>query len=142
MVTKVSSYVIGITEELILTEDPTVPLGAATKQYVDGLTGVIGLPKYIVVTEDFTADVNRAYITNLALASTCVLPLSPSDGDTIEVMDGTGTFDINNLTVERNGSKIQGQDSDLVLNVANSALKLVYISALGDWRIANRYIDF
>lgn len=99
-------------------------------------------PRYLVISGDFLAEPNRPYITNLSAASVCTLPYNPRDGDTIEVMDGAGTFDTYNLTINRNGGKIQGEENNLILNVANSTLKLVYISALGDWRIANRYSDY
>ena len=64
------------------------------------------------------------------------LPLSPSAGDVVTVMDASlsGGFNSNNCTVGRNSSPIQGGTSDLVLNVDNQAVTLVYTNATKGWQ--------
>jgi len=64
------------------------------------------------------------------------LPLSPSAGDTVTVMDASlsGGFNSNNCTVNRNSSPIQGGTSNLVLNVDNQAVTLVYTNATKGWQ--------
>jgi hypothetical protein len=64
------------------------------------------------------------------------LPLSPSAGDTVTVMDASlsGGFNSNNCTVNRNSSPIQGGTSDLVLNVDNQAVTLVYTNTTKGWQ--------
>ncbi len=64
------------------------------------------------------------------------LPLSPSAGDTVTVMDASlsGGFNSNNCTVNRNSSPIQGGTSNLVLNVDNQAVTLVYTNTTKGWQ--------
>ena len=50
----------------------------------------------------------------------------PSAGDIVQVGDAKGAFATNNLTVGRNGSNIVGQAADLVANVANAVVTLIY----------------
>ena len=59
------------------------------------------------------------------------LPLSPSAGDTVTVMDASlsGGFASNNCTISRNSQPIQGVGSDLVLNTNNQAVTLVYTNS-------------
>ena len=64
------------------------------------------------------------------------LPLSPSAGDTVTVMDASlsGGFASNNCTISRNSQPIQGAASDLVLNTNNQAVTLVYTNATKGWQ--------
>jgi len=60
------------------------------------------------------------------------LPLSPSAGDTVTIMDASlsGGFNSNNCTVNRNGSPIQGGTS----NTDNQAVTLVYTNSTKGWQ--------
>ena len=51
----------------------------------------------------------RNYFVDTSAARTLTLPASPSVGDTISIYDATGTAATNNITIARNGSKINGQ---------------------------------
>lgn len=57
---------------------------------------------------------------------TITLPASPSTGNQVVIVDSTGTFGTNNLTVSRNGSTISGVADDLVLDISGIAVTLVY----------------
>lgn len=63
------------------------------------------------------------------------LPLSPSAGDEVTVMDASlsGGFNSNNCTVARNGQPIQGGTSDLVLSSNNQCVTLIYTNATKGW---------
>ena len=54
------------------------------------------------------------------------LPISPSLGDEVTILDQKRTFDTNNLTINRNGSNIQGAGSNLVVSTEASGFTLVY----------------
>ncbi len=67
---------------------------------------------------------------------TITLPASPSKGDTVSIMDvsATGGFGSNNVTVNRNGSKIRGAESNLTLNNNNQSIKLRFTNADKGWQ--------
>ena len=64
------------------------------------------------------------------------LPLSPSAGDTVTIMDASlsGGFASNKCTVGRNSSPIQGAASDLDLTTNNQAVTLVYTNSTKGWQ--------
>ena len=57
------------------------------------------------------------------------------NNDTIQIIDATGVFGSSNVTVARNGSKIQNLSEDLTLNINNTALTLVYTGSTYGWLI-------
>ena len=65
-----------------------------------------------------------------------ILPLSPSSGDTVTIMDASlsGGFNSNNCTVNRNSSPIQGGTNPLVLDTDNQAVTLVYTNSTKGWQ--------
>jgi len=65
------------------------------------------------------------------------LPAAPNNGDYLAVLDATGSFVTNNVTLVRGnaGQSIQGVASDLAMDVAGAYVELIYISATDDWRI-------
>ena len=66
-------------------------------------------------------------------AKTVTLPLSASMGDEIRIIDVTGNAATNNITVARNGHKIQGSAIDLTININRAAIGLVYYNATQGW---------
>jgi len=68
-------------------------------------------------------------------AFTITLPASPVAGNTIHILDAAASFDNNNLTVARNGKKIQGATNDLTLTTENTGIGLVFYNDTYGWRI-------
>jgi hypothetical protein len=66
---------------------------------------------------------------------TMTLPTSATLGDTIRFNDLAGTFSANNLTVARNGHKIQGVANNLVANIDQSSFGLVYSNTTYGWKV-------
>lgn len=64
---------------------------------------------------------------------TITLPLSPLVGDTIQFIDINGVFGSSNLTVARNGQKIQNLNEDLILDVNGAIVTLFYSGATFGW---------
>jgi len=59
-------------------------------------------------------------------AFTITLPASPSTGDEVSFIDQGYDFNVNALTVGRNGSNIANAASDLVVNTQGAGFSLVY----------------
>lgn len=67
---------------------------------------------------------------------TLTLPAGPGLGAVVEIVDISGTASTNFFTVARNGELIQGAAEDLIFNVNNKAMKLIYSNTAKGWRIA------
>jgi hypothetical protein len=61
------------------------------------------------------------------------LPAGPSMGDEIRIIDGEGNAGTNNITVARNGSKIQAGDSDFIIDFDRAGIGFVYYNATNGW---------
>src|SRR5210317_296295 len=73
------------------------------------------------------------FIDTTSFAHTAQLPASPTIGDEISFTDVAGTFDTNNLTVDRNGKPIQGSATDLTVAVERAAFTLVFYNDTQGW---------
>jgi hypothetical protein len=91
-----------------------------------------------VVTSSLTVVAKSGYFVNTSGGViTATLPTSPTLGDFISFIDYAGTFDTNNLTVARNGHKIQGDASDLTVATERAGFTLVYVDATQGWLLQN-----
>lgn len=88
------------------------------------------------VSSTYSAQVNDRIICTSG-GFTITLPVSTSllENDTIQIIDATGVFGTSNVTVARNGAKIQNLNEDLTLNVNNACVTLVYSGASYGWLI-------
>ena len=75
----------------------------------------------------------RIFADATSSAFTLTLPASPSVGDTIQIIDVAGNFATNNVTIGRNGNKIQNLSEDLVLNLNNAAVTMIYSGSTFGW---------
>lgn len=80
-----------------------------------------------VAGEKIAADTNGG-------AWTLTLPASPSNGDTVMVLDARGTFDSNGLTLGRNSQNINGAGSNVALSTEWTVALCVFNSTYG-WRV-------
>ena len=88
---------------------------------------------------NFTAAVqNQYFIDTSGGAFTMTLPSTANIGDEIRVVDGVGSFDTNNLTIARNGHKIQRDASDLTITTEGAAFALVYYNSTNGWLLKDR----
>jgi len=87
-----------------------------------------------VTTTPITAVANQRLIIDTSGGVKVVnLPSSATLGDEIRIIDGTGTASTNNITIGRNGHKIEGGDSDLTIDVDRAAFGLVYYNTAQGW---------
>jgi len=87
-----------------------------------------------VQTTGFTAVSGRGYPCNTtSSAFTVTLPATPSVGDYVQIVDYAGTFDTNKLTIDRNGSNIQGSANNVSLTGDREGLIFTYIDSTQGW---------
>jgi len=83
----------------------------------------------------YSAQVNDRIICT-AGGFTITLPAANLlEGDSIQIIDATGVAGSSNITVARNGNRIQNLTNDLVINVNNAAITLVWSGATFGWLI-------
>ena len=117
----------------------SIPLGGTLKFNGATLSGDTleitgGTSWQAVKTSGFTAVAGEGYFCNTSSAAfTATLPASATQGDTIKFIDYAATFDTNNLTIGRNGHKIQGSSEDLTVSTERAGLTLVYADATQGW---------
>jgi hypothetical protein len=92
--------------------------------------------QWIVVSSPYTAtagDQIQADTSGGAFAIT--LPLTASIGDCILIQDAKLSWNINNLTINRNGLNLNGGTSNYVASVQGNKLSAVYVSTSYGWSI-------
>jgi hypothetical protein len=99
-----------------------------------GSVTIVTGPASSAVSSNITMAANNNYFVNTSAARTLTLPASPTLGDTIAVYDASGSAETNNITIARNGNKINGQTLDAIIDVNQSASILVYTGATLGWR--------
>ncbi len=98
------------------------------------VTGDIDWQTGAIKTGDFTAVAGKGYFVNTTSgAITATLPSSPSANDFVAFKDYAFTFATNNLTIARNGSNIQGNAGDSLLDTNRASVVLQYIDATRGW---------
>jgi hypothetical protein len=73
------------------------------------------------------------FLNTTSGAITINLPSSPSVGDIISIKDYLNTFDSNNVTVGRGGSKIGGLCVDATLSTEGQSITLIYADSTRGW---------
>ena len=101
-------------------------------------TGLGGGNPWASTSSSITIAANdRYFVDTSGAAKTITLPASPQVGDQVSLLDLAGTFDTNNLTVARNSLKINGATADLVVDVEDAAIQLVYTGATYGWKLTS-----
>ena len=81
------------------------------------------------------SDGDNIFVDTSGGVVTITLPASPSIGNQVKIIDSHGTAATNNITVGRNGEKIQGATSDLTISTNNAGISLVYYDSDNGWRL-------
>jgi phage baseplate assembly protein gpV len=117
-----------------------IPSGATVLVYSDGTNVNLGMKTkgYITVNSStvtaYTASAGEQIFANTtANPITITLPATPAIGDEITFIDARGTFNSNNLIVNRNGQPINTGTSNLTLTTNGQAFTLVYVDATRGW---------
>ena len=111
----------------------TVTLASGASQSGFGRTGTVDWCT-TAKTSPFTSVSGKGYFVNTTSgAVTVTLPASPSAGDIVSIKDYANTFDTNNVTLGRNGSKIGGTCADATLDTEGDSITLVYVDGTKGW---------
>ena len=86
-------------------------------------------------TSPFTAvSGDGFFVDTTSGAITVTLPASPSQGDIVALKDYANTWDDNNVTLARNGSKINGVCQCATLDVESTSITLIYVDGTKGWQ--------
>lgn len=91
------------------------------------------------ISTTYTATVNDRILANSSGGGfTITLPVSSSllVNDVVQIVDVTGNFNTNNVTLGRNGAKIQNLSEDLTLDINNIAVTMIYTGSTYGWIIS------
>jgi hypothetical protein len=112
----------------------TITLAAGASQSGFGRSGSVNwdtTPK----TANFTGVSGEGYfIDTTSGAITIDLPSTPSAGDIVAIADYANTSATNNITVDRNGSNIDGFAVDGTIKINGQVYTLVYVDATEGWK--------
>ena len=93
-----------------------------------------GLDLVAVQTSGFTAAAGNQYLCNTTGGAFAIQLPTGAVGDTIGIIDYSGTFDTNNLTLTQQGSeKIFRADADGVIDTKNWSTSIKYMDATVGW---------
>jgi hypothetical protein len=78
----------------------------------------------------------KRYFVTSASALTLTLPASPALNDQIEIFDASGNASTYNITVSRNGNKINGITGNLIIDTTGAWMTLIYTGSTYGWKAA------
>jgi len=91
-----------------------------------------------VQTSNFNAVSGNGYFVNTTSGQiTVTLPATPSAGSIVAVTDYAGTAATNKITIARNGSKVEGVNTNAGITVNRDSITLVYIDSTQGWLPVN-----
>jgi len=112
----------------------TIALGSGATQTGFGAAGAVDWVTSSIKTATFSAVSGNGYFCNTTGgAFNITLPSGPSAGDIVALKDYAGTFNNNNLTIDRNGSNLNANAANRVLDTNNLSMTLVYVDGTQGW---------
>lgn len=112
----------------------TVVLAAGASQSGFGRSGSVNWDT-TKKTTGFTAVSGNGYFCDTTSAAfTVTLPATPAAGDIVAIADYANTSATNNITVGRNGSKIDGENIDATIKINGQVYTLVYVDSTEGWK--------
>lgn len=102
---------------------------------IQSISGGGGGGVWTKITTTTTATAAKQYLVDTTGgAFTVTLPTGPAAGDYVYFMDA-GNWTINNLTIERNGSTIEGVTENLVFDLKGILVQMIYDGST--WQVAS-----
>ena len=112
----------------------TITLACGATQSGFGRTGTVDWCTTAKTSPLTGVSGNGYFINTTAGAITVTLPSSPTAGDIIALKDYAGTWDDNNVTLGRGGSKINGICACATLSTQSQSVTLVYVDGTKGWQ--------
>jgi hypothetical protein len=89
----------------------------------------------VAVSTNITMVANTRYFVDTASARILTLPATPALGAEIELYDASNNAFTNNVSILRNGQKINGLTDDAALDINGFAVSFIYTGSTYGWRI-------
>ena len=89
----------------------------------------------VSVSTNITMAANNRYFVDTTSARTLTLPITPALGAEIELYDASNNAFANNVSILRNGEKINGLTDDAALDINGFAVSFIYTGSTYGWRI-------
>lgn len=91
------------------------------------------------VTDSSSVLSNSRLIVNTSVKPiTLTFPATPSLGDEIKIIDGSGNAHTNNITIDLNGNKINGISDNLLVDYDRASITLLYYNTAQGWIISEK----
>jgi hypothetical protein len=97
-------------------------------------SGFVAMPSSSI-SSNITLTAFNKYFVDTSAIRTLTLPASPSVGDEIYVFDASGTAATYNITIARNGSLINANAGNLIIDTNGAAASLTYTGATYGWKV-------
>ena len=120
-----------ITFGTALAQDDVIAFRSFNMSSTGGIT-------YQAVSSNITLARRKGYMVDCSSARTLTLPTSAAIGDEIRIIDATGESNTNNITIARNGHKIQSAASNLTISTNRAAIGLVYFNVAQGWLLSEK----
>ena len=89
----------------------------------------------VAVSTNITMAANNRYFVDTTSARTLTLPITPALGAEIELYDASNNAFTNNVSILRNGEKINGLTDNAALDINGFAVSFIYTGSTYGWRI-------
>lgn len=78
----------------------------------------------------------RYFVNTSTGAASLTLPANPNLGNEIQIFDSANNASTNNITLNRNGVKINGGTENLLIDLDGGAAALIYTGSTYGWKVA------
>ena len=106
-----------------------------TQGEVDALLAANTSVAPLSISANTTLAAKKRYFVTSASALTLTLPASPALNDEIQIFDASGNASTYNITVSRNGNKINGSTGNLIIDTNGGWYTLVYTGSTYGWKV-------
>jgi hypothetical protein len=87
------------------------------------------------ISANTTLVAKKRYFVTSASALTLTLPTTPALNDEIQILDASGNASTYNITVARNGNKINGGTGNLIIDMNGAWATLLYTGSTYGWKV-------